>query len=627
MAKLVFSMPSVFDSALASYVARKEPEEDRLKRKIAFLEDKLKRARTKHDEIAVKLRKVKEYAEVLKEDRETLFCGNFIFMGGIKRFRRLVLREECNTFPTWKWTPLPDKTLRVANVTSTSRFYSGSPHDPEAVQLILEYLERPTADFKLGRLALELASGLEPYLRGIGYPTADANLVTLALQGMEAEMKEKEAKKKEEQEKLITDLAIPISTIFRYLDPRFMTTSQEETNMIITRHWNGKSQKKMGNVKLLPQLLPADLRAEETREFLALMDTGGDKEEDAAPDLGPRIVEISDEEIVEAGEAAEPEKDASSGQISPEAPGAPTVNGIGEIDYPPESYGTGLISPVTNPEWEQESDLTDSRAPSPWQGIGSGEAERSLTISAWWMIRRLGRGVRRLDSEADSLASTSSFEGVTSCTSGSSSGADSIAPAGNGFCDLGQPSPSAGNGRRSSKRARDGDGQAGNSDEDGAPNGNRENNAAPEKTPPSLRFACPYQKFDPLGSPLCCMPSNSNRLRGGYDTFSQIKSHIFRNHDPFTRCPSCWKACRTVREAEGHKDAFKCIKRASPGKYWITQEQRRQVRGQQFRATSEENWYCLFSLLLPDANVDAYRAERRYFPCTSQSLALRPKLF
>ena len=82
--------------------------------------------------------------------------------------------------------------------------------------------------------------------------------------------------------------------------------------------------------------------------MLALMDTEGDKEDDAAPDLGPRIVKISDEDILEAEEVAEPENDASGRQISPEAPGTPTVSGIREINHPPKSYGTSLISPVAN---------------------------------------------------------------------------------------------------------------------------------------------------------------------------------------------------------------------------------------------------------------------------------------
>ena len=143
------------------------------------MKDELERARTKHDEIAVKLRRVEEYAGVLKEDKETLLCENFILKREIKRFRRLYLCES--------------------------------------------------------------AGVLEPCLRRIGYPTAGANFVTFVLQGMEAEMKEKEAKKKEEREKLITSLAFLIDALFRFPDSRFMTTSQGRTGVIFMSYLNGES--------------------------------------------------------------------------------------------------------------------------------------------------------------------------------------------------------------------------------------------------------------------------------------------------------------------------------------------------------------------------------------------------
>lgn len=79
------------------------------------------------------------------------------------------------------------------------------------------------------------------------------------------------------------------------------------------------------------------------------------------------------------------------------------------------------------------------------------------------------------------------------------------------------------------------------------------------------------------------------------------RSHIFRNHDPFIRCQNCWKACKTESEAQMHKATTQCIQKASPGKYWMTLEQRQQVRGRKFMGNSVENWFCLFGILLPDA--------------------------
>ncbi|GAB1310678.1 hypothetical protein MFIFM68171_00888 [Madurella fahalii] len=95
------------------------------------------------------------------------------------------------------------------------------------------------------------------------------------------------------------------------------------------------------------------------------------------------------------------------------------------------------------------------------------------------------------------------------------------------------------------------------------------------------------------------MPNNKNP-EGGADTFPRIKSHIFRNHDPFIRCPNCWKACKTEDEAREHEGTTRCIRKASPGKYWMTREQQEQVRGRKFMGNSVENWYCLFGILLPD---------------------------
>ncbi|CAH0038862.1 unnamed protein product [Clonostachys rhizophaga] len=117
------------------------------------------------------------------------------------------------------------------------------------------------------------------------------------------------------------------------------------------------------------------------------------------------------------------------------------------------------------------------------------------------------------------------------------------------------------------------------------------------------RYACPYNKWDPIGCQLCCMPSRKNP-EGGAEGFSRVKSHIFRNHDITVRCQKCWASFPTKSETlDDHVRKNGCMRKASPTKYWMTEDQRRQVRGQRFVSGGEENWYHLFRILLPEAQL------------------------
>ncbi|KAK4455374.1 hypothetical protein QBC34DRAFT_389806 [Podospora aff. communis PSN243] len=275
------------------------------------------------------------------------------------------------------------------------------------------------------------------------------------------------------------------------------------------------------------------------------------------------------------------------------------------------------------PDSDDAPDIAAPRVPSPWQEIGSGDFERSVAVSAWQMINRLGHEVRRLESETSSLGSSGSADGIIVEPSRNNSGSDS-APSDGDLWPSGYQSFPVGNQRSGSKRPRNRSDQAGDSDnEDERPSGKRTNISALDERLTRSRFACPYQKYDPLGSPFCCMPSTKNP-EGGADTFARIKSHIFRNHDPLTRCPNCWKACKTEDEAAGHRAASQCIKKASPSKYWMTGGQRHQVRGQKFVANSVDNWFCLFEILLPDACPDVASFRRRYSPYYFQDRTVRP---
>ncbi|KAK0625875.1 hypothetical protein B0T14DRAFT_551274 [Immersiella caudata] len=329
----------------------------------------------------------------------------------------------------------------------------------------------------------------------------------------------------------------------------------------------------------------------------ATEESGDNSSEPASETIPP---EANDEstQVVERCLGTPP--DESNGPSTPEAPDLPTTDEIEDV----------------------ESSL-DSRPPSPWQGIISREAEVSVAISAWQMINRLSNQVRGLGTERGWLVPSGVAGGVVSYASGSSSSSDSAVPVESNVRGSSHSSAAA-NGRPSPKRGRDRNDEAGDSDnEDNGRSGKRANISAPEELLPRPRFACPYQKYDPLGTPFCCMPNTKNP-EGGADTFPRIKSHIFRNHDPFKRCPNCWKKCGTEEEATGHKDATNCIKTASPGKYWMTEAQRHQVKGQRFVTNGVDNWFYLFDILLPDAYPDG-GVRQKHSPYYSPTQVLSPQ--
>ncbi|KXX72808.1 hypothetical protein MMYC01_210694, partial [Madurella mycetomatis] len=185
---------------------------------------------------------------------------------------------------------------------------------------------------------------------------------------------------------------------------------------------------------------------------------------------------------------------------------------------------------------EEEADLTldteaDSRAPSPWQASGSAEAEQLLARSLWWIVNGLGYDPRSLPSsvnsspwnlESDSPLTVCSTEGVVSHPSNSHSGPGSGSSP-DTSSNPGHRSSSTGNGSPGQKRARD-QSDPSREPDDGDGDDSSEKRlklAATERPLFRPRFACPYQKFDPLGSPFCCMPNNKNP-EGGADTFPRI---------------------------------------------------------------------------------------------------------
>ncbi|KAI9147148.1 putative endo-xylogalacturonan hydrolase A [Paramyrothecium foliicola] len=56
------------------------------------------------------------------------------------------------------------------------------------------------------------------------------------------------------------------------------------------------------------------------------------------------------------------------------------------------------------------------------------------------------------------------------------------------------------------------------------------------------------------------------------------------------------------------------LDRASPGKYWMTREQRDEVRQRKFISSNTDNWYCLFGILLPEVPADGPNGYKKLSP-------------
>ena len=224
----------------------------------------------------------------------------------------------------------------------------------------------------------------------------------------------------------------------------------------------------------------------------------------------------------------------------PSVPESETDDTTDQSDVPSDSTpSSAMPGPGQQNDESNTHHTLESRAPSPWQEIDTAEAERSITISTWWIIRRLGLATEsyRLQRGNDSYGRVSAInspttvepvgtvEGVTSgaCDrAGKDSGVSSVNAAGTLTPDA-TPFIVRNYNQTNAKRMRNSNDEAGNSeDEDERPSRKRIHLAALEERVLRRRFACPYQKYDPLGSPFCCMP-NSKNPEGGADTFARVK--------------------------------------------------------------------------------------------------------
>lgn len=225
-------------------------------------------------------------------------------------------------------------------------------------------------------------------------------------------------------------------------------------------------------------------------------------------------------------------------------PEASPLASIENTDSPPEhntmqetQLVTGdapIISSISNDTNEADSTSKDeivSRSPSPWQTVNNAESEQLLSQSLWWAFKRSSNESLSSRTSIDSFPcnSVEDFPGQSThgnaitLAAGSKSG--SIARTTTELVDSNstQVAPNFVP-QGSSKRFRASNNPNEDSEDEDSeePDQKRSKPSKRDQQLFRLRFACPYQKFDPLGSPFCCMPSNKN-LEGGAETFPRVK--------------------------------------------------------------------------------------------------------
>lgn len=168
-----------------------------------------------------------------------------------------------------------------------------------------------------------------------------------------------------------------------------------------------------------------------------------------------------------------------------------------------------------------------SRSPSPWQAELRAEAVHTMARLLWWAAHGLNDDMTSSTNSSPETFETESpvivsIERAKICTAGAGSGTTPVSTAGPA-----KPNPNTDacrSGPSGLKRTRGSYDPTRGSDDGEENESNRKQLKAitPAETSLRPRFACPYQKYDPRGSPWCCMQSIKNPV-GGADSFGRVK--------------------------------------------------------------------------------------------------------
>lgn len=239
-------------------------------------------------------------------------------------------------------------------------------------------------------------------------------------------------------------------------------------------------------------------------------------------------------QFVDTGSAADQEKpvDDSHSERSPTTAinHDDTPNGQGLAQSRMSGFSGGSPNDeVYDDISELDSPSDFSRSPSPWQTASPLRSHRTLYRALAWVKKRLDSepGLQENEGKSPEPSRTASLStpgggGLThhpvGCAAGGSptSASQSQAPQSSSSTTTSGPTGSK---RTHNLISQDGDADDGEGNE---PTRRRLGRTTPGQQPVRPRFACPYQKYDPLGSPKCCMPGPRNDT-GGAETVSRVK--------------------------------------------------------------------------------------------------------
>jgi hypothetical protein len=176
---------------------------------------------------------------------------------------------------------------------------------------------------------------------------------------------------------------------------------------------------------------------------------------------------------------------------------------------------------------------TFSRSPSPWQRRNSPDSDQILLRQFWELAQSWSNGIPT-SYQGDLVSSGSAgtgcseeegaVDGKAICLAGPTNTASSIP-----VRDLGTAvtNSSSSNATQEQKRkrvqeGRNGTDRDGEESEDNAPGSKRPQHAKTTQPLEGLRFCCPFQSYDPVGSPFCGMKCRKN-LEGGFPDLSRLK--------------------------------------------------------------------------------------------------------
>ncbi|KAF4470798.1 hypothetical protein FALBO_2294 [Fusarium albosuccineum] len=114
-----------------------------------------------------------------------------------------------------------------------------------------------------------------------------------------------------------------------------------------------------------------------------------------------------------------------------------------------------------------------------------------------------------------------------------------------------------------------------------------------------LRFACPYQAFEP--ETLDCFKRGPHNRQGGCENLYRLRQHLARRHMRSYRCGSCWRSFDNSSQRDQHVNAYTCEPRLLPEFERLMSPHNEFLVNQPRPGMSDvDAWWAIFKLLIPD---------------------------